>query len=406
MNENLTSTSQSAPGGILSECRGVLSDFRAAAGRLIKAAPTRIDRATDLQVSLGINARLAWQFFRLANSEDVLASVGYIPLPDGMEKVLAAARRARFKPTAVEGAAKAYGRFEELSALHAGDRASFDAMVSGLQDGASEHIEATARRAAYRANAQLWGVQAMTTYRCLIAGAAGTGMESPSVIIQGSRGVHALRPRRRLPVCRRTITMTPDGEGAETVPEVVTSGLIEDFCSANLPRIKTRVHGSVAGDFIELTGLGLTARVDVFRSTMLRSPFDSDELGVTSMIRTPSEEYVADLVVPAGVVDPSTATVRVYGCLEDVPSAEPVSEEYLLASDHRVEYLGHDLDALELDSFKRCPELIRFVLRDIGRGRESFDLFRCRVRYPVLHTVYSLRVRRRAGAAGTGVPVP
>jgi len=217
-----------------------------------------------------------------------------------------------------------------------------------------------------------------------------------SVIIQGSRKVRALRPNMSLPICRRTITMTSPLRDDEWKPKPTGVGLLEDFCSANLPRIVTKERGSVAHDFIAFSGVGNTNEIDVFLATKLRTALDDKEpeLGVTSMIRTPCEEYVADLLVPAGVLNPKSAIIRVLGCMEDVSAAETASDEYRLAPPQPAAYLGTNIEALHDDVFARCPEMIRFVLRDLGRSRMTYDVFRARVRYPMLHTCIALDVMR------------
>lgn len=364
---------------------------------MIDAAPGEIARATDLQHALSIRAPLAWQVFRLARSTSALGCVSYAPLPDAMAGVFEAARRARWPKAEVEGAERAYLAFEEFVKRHAGDRGTFDGMVSGLAGGSNEQVEVKARRAAYRASAQLWGMQSAVTYRCLIASVTTEGAPSISAIIQGTRGARALRPGRSLPICRRTITMTMADESIpEITPEPKGTGLLEDFCSANLSRVTTKRRGSVAHDFIELSGVGLTAETDVFLFTKFGMGLDDTEptIGLTSMIRVPTECFIADLLVPAGSMDPETAAVRVCGCLEDVSAAENAEPEYVLPSSHRAVHLGRSLDALLCKELPRCPELLRFVLRDLGRSREEFDLIRCRVMYPTLHTCVGLDVRR------------
>lgn len=387
-----------APPQFREECARVARGLRSAVRRLLADSPDRITRATDLQNALGIRAPLAWQVFRLAKTNDPLESVPFTPLPEAMSRVFDAGRRAGWNAALLERARRAYENFQTFVAKHAGDRATFDAMVSGLGCESNEQVDVRSRRAAFRACAPLWGLRSALTYRCLIAALDRPGTTPLSAIIQGSSGVRALRPGRSLPICRRTITMTMADKGVpEFAPDASSTGLLEDFCSANLSRVTTKRRGSVAHDFVELTGVGLTAETDVFLSTKLRTGLTDDEpeLGVTSMVRVPTELYIADLLVPVGAMNPSSAVVRVYGCLEDVSAAENAAAEYLLASSHTPEYLGTSVDALHSDRFRRCPELVRFVLRDLGRSREDFDIFRCRIPYPVLHTCIGLDVYRK-----------
>lgn len=372
--------------------------LRDALKRLFRTMPVAVKRATDLQLALGIRAPLAWQVFRFTNARESTAEIANLPLPDAMDRFLTASAKQPIPKTAVSAVRERYHEFQEMVERHAGDRATFDAMVSGLTNEACEAVDLKSRRAAFRASASLWGMQARMTYRCLIGDIRENGREPLSAIIQGARQVRALRTNRSIPVCRRTITLTKAGRPDEWVPGAIAIGLLEDFCSPDLPRITTKIRGSVAHDFIEMKDVGLTARTDVFLATKLGYCLEDDDnqLGVTSMIRMPAEEYVADLLTPAGAMDPHSAIVRVLGCMEDVSAAETASDEYLLPSDHKAEYLGHDLDALNLEGLPRCAEQVRFVLRDMGRSRREHDIFRCRVRFPTLHTCIALDAFRPA----------
>ncbi len=380
----------------VTECRIALESLQLDVATLIASSPQPVQRATDLQASLSIRAPLAWQMFRLANAEAPMETVLHIPLADAMEKVLEAAHRRGFCQGAIRATATSYAKFNEMVALHAGDRATFDGMVSGLITGASEQIDLKVRRAAFRANSQLWGMRAQTTYRCLI-GAWDTAPDSaPSVIIQGTRKVRALRPNQSLPICRRTVTVTSYGDSVDRTPSSTNAEILRDFCSPELPRIVSKIKGSVAHDFLTFNAVGLTAELDVFVSTRLRSGMNSSEpeMGVTSMVRLPSEEFIADLLVPAGVMDPKTARLRVCGCLEDVSAAETGPAEYVVPSDHQVEYLGRNIAALQTETIPFCADMIRYILRDTGQNRAEFDIFRCRIPYPTLHMCIGLSVTR------------
>lgn len=375
----------------LLESERSLHALRGAMRRLLEGAPVRVRRAADLQRGLRVRAPLAWQVFRLARSEDVLGAVAFVPLADAMGKVLDAAERGGFSARAIGSVRDAYEKFEAVVARHAGNRATFEAMLS--EGGGNEVLDLKTRRAAFRASAQLWGIQARLTYRCMIMGIEDSEPALLSAIIQGSIGLRTLRAGRSLPVCRRTITLTRSDKDEEFIPESTGPWLLEDFCSAELPRISTKRRGSVAHDFIEFSGVGLTAETDVFIATKLSGGMKAtdEDAGVTSMIRVPTDDYVANMLVPVGVVDTASAATRIFGCLEDVSAAETAHSDYLLHPARPAEYLGRSLDALMCPEFPRCPELIRFVLRELGRGREEFDIFRCHIRFPMLHTCVGLR---------------
>src|SRR5690606_4158053 len=88
------------------EAREVLGRLRGAVEALVASAPEPITRATDLQHALGVRAPLAWQVYRWATADDPFGTVAFVPKPEAMAKVLAAARAARFDSSAVDRVAR------------------------------------------------------------------------------------------------------------------------------------------------------------------------------------------------------------------------------------------------------------------------------------------------------------
>lgn len=369
---------------------------------LLDCSPIKVERARDLQRALGVRAPLAWQVFRFARSTSPAAMVDHIPYADSMLTVLKAAEEEGFGADAVERVRASYGRFERVVERHAGNRSTFEAMVSGMTGVASEQIEQRLRRSAFRANAQIWGAQCKLLYRCAIYGIGPEGSVT-SVIIQGARRIRALRPMREIPVCRRTVTVTHAEGKAEQAPEVIRAELLEEFSSPGIPPLTEKKRGSFVHDYVTVRAVGLTAEIDLFLSTKLRSGITENEpeAGLTSMVRVPSEWFVADMIVPAGEFDAGSARWRVGGCLEDVSAAENAPADLLLKGPEPAEHLGCDLEAMNDELMPRCAEMMRYVLRDLGRSRGVFDIFRCKVRYPMLHTSIGL-LAQRAGRGGSG----
>src|SRR5262249_29479293 len=114
--------------------------------------------------------------------------------------------------------------------------------------------------------------------------------------------------------------------------------------------------------------------------------------GGTSTCRVPTEVALYDLMLPAGWSDPSTATVAVYGHLQDVQRAARRDRADRLPVSAALVHLGQDLDRFQTPLVPRCPEMIREMVRRMGWGDTRFDLFRCVIRYPVLHAGVATRV--------------
>ena len=120
----------------------------------------------------------------------------------------------------------------------------------------------------------------------------------------------------------------------------------------------------------------------------------AEPLGISSLLHTPCEELVADLVLPAGVCDPARMRASVCGCVENVREAQTGRPEYRLPGTLDVKHLGQDVETLYDASLPRSPELVRAILREAGWSRQRFDHYRLRLRFPILHTCIEFEVGR------------
>ena len=106
-----------------------------------------------------------------------------------------------------------------------------------------------------------------------------------------------------------------------------------------------------------------------------------------------SSVWVTDhLLVPRGASNPASVRVGTYGNASNVDSAMSCASELLMPTRETGVHLGASLDSLQSPEVARCPQLMRHVLNQNGWASIEFDLYRCRVRYPILHTAISLTV--------------
>lgn len=350
-----------------------------------------------MQNTFEVATSLAWQVFRASRSESLPEVARLVPLPDAMNIFLAAAEKKHFATSLLQRVRIAYDHFQHFVHTHAGTRSAFHAMIASLSENESEDTELKARRSATRANAELWGLRASLVYRCLIITGTPEEAHGASVILQGTRKLQALKPNRTLPVCRRKVTVTLDADGVDRELIPMGTSILCEFSSDPLPEVTTQIKGDFAHDYTTLQHVGKTAEVDLFVSTRMPSVLDPDErqFGLTSMIRIPADHFVADLLLPQGLMDMNTAKYRSSGCLEDVSAAENGEARFHMHASRDGEYVGNDIDALHDSVFPRCPELMRFVLRELGASKVTFDIFRCHVKFPLLHSCIGFDVQRK-----------
>lgn len=386
------------------EAAGVMQRLRETMSAVIESIPAsgtgEIRRAADLQRALGIRNSLAWQVYRLAHAPDPLIEASSVPGRAAMKSFLEAASSRGVERRQVQAASAAMKEFHELVETHAGDRRTFDSMVSGLTAAGSQQVDFTSKRAAFRANSHIWGVQAKTRLACYLYHPAA---DAPDRIdAAGIRGLHRLRRlRRNAPwvvsrfgasdndgVTRRTVVcepLDPMGKAGHGV------ALLRDFCSRPLPTFRT-VSAALGVTSVEIEGesVGNMSAVtcfigDVARAVLGRYQDENNRYQASqALIRTPCETLIQDVLVYDGTFGEISPQVMVYG---DHRSGDAVSGDRacdLLALRETVDYLGRGPSVLRTPALPRYPEMVQYALDRLGWDGRRFDVYRCRVEYPVM----------------------
>ncbi|MEX2219823.1 MAG: hypothetical protein WD749_13815 [Phycisphaerales bacterium] len=382
---------------------GVLHDLRAALDDLIARAPGRPEKAVDLERALGVSKKLAWQVFRIVRSED-LSEIANIPSPASARTLLAAARKHGVPARLRDRAAAAFARFDRFAADQADDRAGLVTLLSGAAAPARDSYEINIRKAAFRANAHIWGAKVELMARTVIHHAKPRPLRSEDVaLIIGDIGLQRLREGEPLGMVRYLRTgdtprhhadhpiPTDRPEGPHPVDHGV--GLLHEFCTHPLPRIvqKESVLGGFETELVMPAGRSGAATIfsEQFRENAETVPHPYYD--VRLFITIPVETAVCDLLVPAGASDPGSARVAVYGRR---PHPEHVFDERkadLLPQRESAIYLGTLDQPPAITGSGRHAEAVRYVLHHRGWLGSRYDVYRCRLQYPVLHTLVCLR---------------
>jgi hypothetical protein len=373
----------------------VLAQLRGAVQALLATLPTESPRAVDLKRALGVDAALAWQVFSLANHQDLLRMGRLVPKAGAMRRFVESARQAGARPDCIAEVEAAYELFEVTIKDVAGDRRSFDAILSGLRPD-DESALLRLRRAAFRANASVWGVSARTTVHAVIFYERPTG-EHDCIGIRGRVGLRKLQEGASIGIYASSRTW-----GGATCPpdsgdQVAVDGcqLLPEYSSKPLPKI-TRLEGpdGLSRDYVQLEQLGKTGEVTVFwRNLTLNFPGGSrtPPHGITAPCLEPSEVLLMDLLIPRGWVPNPQASVWVTPESSRYATAQHGLEPHRLPFEGAAEYLGNNLQSLRTQHAPRYHEAMSQQLDQL-RWNVPFDIFRCVVRYPVLHSAINLCV--------------
>lgn len=389
-----------------SEASRVLGELRAALAAVIATLPGRISSASALQRALNIDMKLGWKVFRIIDTEDPLALAHLVPGAGAMRLFLKAAVEQDVKSTLIDRAARAADEFEQLVDTHAGDRASFEAMISSWSADSRAKMDLNYKRAAFRSNSYFYGIQATAQLSCCLVHPSADESLIDVALLRGYMGLRRLRTSVPCVVAHVRAT---DAEGAPRalIREPLDPGggtshgvsLIRKFCSDPLPQFRTVeaeggfVHGELIGE-----GVGNTAAVtcftgDVTRKAGARYAGELDrDFGVCVMVRIPCTALILDLLVHEGTFGPFSPKLSVFGeHLEGAPFPSPTKERDRLELLESVLYLGQGLSVLPTREVPRYVELARFATDRLGWDADRFDVYRCRIEYPVMPSTVVLR---------------
>ncbi|MEX2217691.1 MAG: hypothetical protein WD749_02940 [Phycisphaerales bacterium] len=378
----------------------VVLDLRASLAALVTALRDPVHRAIDLERALGLDKKLAWQVFRIVRATG-LTEVGNIPAPPSMERLLAAARRRRIPAAIADEVRRAYARFEEFQALHGGDREGLLSMLSGLMEGASEAHELKVRKAHFRSSAHVWGVQSAMQVRTQIIHTrpeAGARVEDLAMVY-GDLGLQRLRPGQPMMVVA-WINASDNPEGDDRPPEArprpgqAQLDLLDQFSSRPLPRMAARpgLEGALETELIFPPGRAAAASLYARLEARGVARDRQTVYGGRLLFTIPTEAAVWELLVPAGLTDPAGARASIYGRRhhpEHVMEERPTD---LLPQRAAVDFLGTLDTAPPLEGAPRHAEAVAHTLGALGWRDTRYDVYRCRVEYPVIHTLLALRV--------------
>jgi hypothetical protein len=383
----------SAPqnGSFVSQAEQVLTRLRISARQLIDSSPAPIRRAADLQRALGVDAPLGWQTYRLATATDPFATVLYIPRSGLMNKVLTLAQEQGFGSDAIRATAEAYEQFEVFVKEHAGTRSKFDAMIAAYGRESSGQIQIKHRGAAFRANAHVWGVEARTDYRAAIWHPGSKPGWQHAAFISGQVDLRHLRPTAVMGL-RRGFLIRQDGEKSRPANQTTP---LEEFCSSPCPQLETIEMGDRFQEILHsnnagaepVTFFGHQAFYDSNNGVKQRS------WDIRVLASVPSRLLLIDMLVPRGWADPESVRASTHGDLADPRGVYENAGPFAMPARESASYLGTDLDLTYTPDVTRCPDMISAVLAANEWNDTKFDIFRSRVRYPILHSMIMIAVQ-------------
>jgi hypothetical protein len=394
-------TGESANVAFEEHARRTIHGVRSAVGKLIEALPCDAAQPRDLARALGIDKTLAWKFSRLIRVADPFAAANHVPGSAGIQIFLDAARRGSVPAPLIEAAAESLKEFERLIDVHAADRASLEMMLASCARHGPDRAALTHRRAAFRANSFIWGVQAKTQLKTdFLCPGATRGMLDIATVrgFIDLRRIRANVPwvvarakfmdddgQQRRPLVRESID-PPSNDPEEDVPVP----LLHDFCTRPLPHFRrvSRAQGFVDDEIVG-GSVGNTAATTYVTGEVVRDavPYYRDEYNrfgeSVARVHTPCEVLVLDQIVHESLFSAFDPQVSVCSELSgEMPPPEHAQDRLALPVSVAAEYLGKGPAALHTPDVPRYVELGRHVFERLGWDGDRFRVHRLRLAYP------------------------
>ncbi|MBN2446859.1 MAG: hypothetical protein JXO22_09045 [Phycisphaerae bacterium] len=387
-------------GSFEDETAAVLGRVRAGLAEVIAAVPGPVSDSADLHRALRIQKTASWRLYKAATAADPLAAAPHVPTPAVLKKFFEAAAAKGVRAGTIEAAARATADLERLVNKHAGDRATFDSMISALLDGEDARQSSLShRRLVFRGLKHILGMQAKTLVKFMALQPSAT---DPTMVdlarVEGITSLRQLRSDAPLIVSRAcVVSLGGDVRKVRREPLGAAVGgdrmsLLSEFCSDPLPEFRETEEPSDAlqGELVS-RGVGRCGAITCFEGHVVREigPRYWTEEDTWSCacqkIRTPCEAVVLDLLVREGTY--GTKTPAAAACCEhfhELRGEKPWEHRSLPTTRETVSYLGRGASVLQTQDFPRYTELARHVFDRLGWNDEAFDVYRCRIEYPVV----------------------
>lgn len=385
----------------------MLHQLRTALSEVVASVPGRVSKPTDLHRALRVDLNVCCKVLKAISAPGVLPVGLHVPGIIALRSFLKAARKAGVQEAAVDAAVEATDAFDELVNAHADDRTTFDSMISSfvVSDDAA-NVTFQHRRATARGQAHLFGMQVRAQLKCLLVQPSA---RDPGLLdlanLTGFVSLRLWRPAQTPIVLTPAYTTNDDGSTTRNVrrepldpsaDHAAGATLLPEFCegpSVQLREVPT-MPGRVLGELVGV-GVGNRAAVTCVEGHLNRAAVpryrdpDNKIGGHLAEIRVPCDSLFLDLVVREDTFGPLRPTVHM--CADHLAGLHPAGAgAWQRLSYESVEYLGRGASVLYTPEYPRYPELGRYAFDRLGWDAERFDVYRCRVEYPVMPSTVAM----------------
>jgi hypothetical protein len=309
--------------GLDEACRNAVLGIRAALLDLYAEIGADPERPQEVSRRFKLDKSLTWKISKVLRSDDAIDVVGLIPGTEGVSRLLNAMSAAGANDEAITRVRTAMRAFDDMVAMHAGDRATLDLFLDSMHPAASMQ---ESRRLAFLGNSGILGLQTRVRFATrFIAPNPDDPTRLDFMLVTGLRDLRRLRPIPTWPIYR-FMNFKDDLSSDEfhrSIRPLESQGregkhdwLMPSWCSKPIPQLRVReVDKSVIYELVE-GPVGRTGEIDltfgyIDRCAVPRYATPQDRLGQFSTgVTTPAESTLIDFFVHRSMTEMESLSAR------------------------------------------------------------------------------------------------
>ncbi len=382
---------------VLTQIRSVLSD-------LLGSLPERAHRPQEVTRVLKVDKKLGWKVANLVQTPDPFELAQHVPGRSGLKILLTAAKNRKVPQELLDRVQAAIHEYDRLIEVHAGDRATLEMMLVSRAKQGRERVDLEHRRAAFRSNSYIWGIQAKTQFRTYFLHPSEQEGLFDLVSLRGFVGLRRIRSGVPFALHRAKVvdddgvqrrTFQSEWLDSEAAPEDSCGvPLLREFCTKPLPKVRrvTVRPGLVDYEIVE-GQVGNTAMSTCVMGELVRGAVPryreahNERVELAMRVNTPCERLIFDQIIHRELFPKVDPRLSVYSELTgETPPLQLAQARIALPVFEQVNFLGRGRSILYSAEVPRYSEIADFVFNRFGWDSQEWDIYRVTMDFPPIPT--------------------
>jgi len=355
----------------------------------------------------GVHPSMRSRLLRALTTESGPVCLYHMPGPDGLRRVLKAARLAKADPDAIQACEVAIARFERFLDQERISRQTLRVMLGGYLPEVASTLLRESTRGAYTAMCNIQGYHAQATLGTWIIIPGTTPDRCTTVVVGGFTGLRRLRKdpwtfafaRRVAGFDAHGVPMSTTLDGVPT-KDLDQPAFLEPFCSKPLPNFDEFTSDGWRRFVLQQSDVGIRSACtfffcEVFPDSEPRFASDGEsDVFQTMVVSTPSRRMLIDHIMHNDIWTGATPELE---CYRTIPHGPVRRGDRDRRSHDRIDLrigvdrLAPGLDAIENAAIGTYRQILAHVFERLGLEFSDFHGFRCDIEHPLYASQIALR---------------